>query len=137
VQGAGTRDEHKQIDNGCSASLALFFNRLTSVWTTFCWGVELALYGAFGGTGVGNPWSDSFGLWIRVIEVFGLVIPTWPPEAEARLGIRAGEEMAVGGGVDPSQPRRVWDHYGRAGILCVNGAITNYCTSGSSTRCRK
>jgi len=60
----------------CSASLALFFKRLTSVWTTFCWGVELALYGAVGGTVVGKPWNDSFVLWMRVVEGFGLMIPT-------------------------------------------------------------
>jgi len=87
------------MDNIIRFPLALFFKRLTSVWTTFCWGVELALYGAFGGTSAGRTWKDPPALWMRVDEGFGLVIPTWPPEAEARL---------AGIGAEGGDGRRRW-----------------------------
>ena len=87
------------MDNVIRLPLALFFKRLTRVWTTFCWGVELALYGAVGGAFVGRAWNESFALCIRVEEGFGLVIPTWPPEAEARL---------AGIGAEGGDGRRRW-----------------------------
>jgi hypothetical protein len=95
----------------------------------------LALYGAFGGTLFGRTWTESVVLCMRVVEGFGVVIPTWPPEAEARLGgIGAEGEMAVGVGVDPQDFSR--DAY-EAGMQSVNDTIVRLSLVAVPTRCKK
>lgn len=71
------------------------------------------MYGAFDGMFVGKPCNESPGLCIRVDEAFGLVIPTWPPEAEARL-VGIGEDGRRSWSRSRGlQPRRVKVRYAK------------------------